>query len=707
MSIQNITFLWPQVIYASLLIFVFIILFIRLFTYRNDIFASYTSSAMEDQLKVPRNAFIYWIKLTCLCVAWVLATLALMQPMSYGEYPQEIKEKEYKRSSSGYKRSANAVLFVIDTSASMSVNGRSGDLLSNAKEMTDLVISQMEGQQISLISFTSEPTMLSPLTFDYLFVRLMLQQLQINEGGEAGTDLLKLFDFIAKETFPNIPLSIVLFSDGGDTGLEFTSEENQRKRESAILEAVQNIKRADRRIYTIGLGSKQGIPVPGVSYEGKLVISKLNESLLKKIAETGNGRYFHSEEFTSVNLADQLAHILNESGEKIDVSHMPESPLFHYYFFQIPLAGAILLLLCLLFLPDSIRKAQAILAFSVLFFGDLAADLHHEMLEAKSYADIKNYKKAVDLYNQILNQNLKPWQAAIVLYNMGTVHLEENQYDDAINVLTTVPVKDYPSSLLQYTVSYNLTLAYLGKAQALQKRPSLAVDVLKKAKDQVHETHKAFCSLQLQKGAKECKNQTELAILEDFISEKLSVLLEQEKIDSLLHSTFNQGIKELINLIDESTKDLVFLENANFEEGQREKYQTLFLSEIQSWIPIWIYLKKQLNSKDPNKIKLFNFAASHFLQALSHMEQRNYIKSKEQFALSKKNLEELLKGSPKEEKKTEQKTPETRPSNDINEEADKEKGDIGEVTQLLIEMNQLDTMQKKTSGKRKGDPKSW
>lgn len=713
MNIQNITFQSPQFIYAVFFIFLFIVLFYRLFSYRKEIFVKYASPSCRNLLLIPRNELIYWIKLIGLCVAWGLTIFALMQPISYGEYPQEVREKGYEKGTSGYQRPAHAVILLIDNSASMSVNSKSGDLLATAKEIADLTISQLEGQQLSLISFASEPTILSPLTFDYLFVRLMLQQLQINEEGDAGTNLLNLFNFLGKEVVSNIPTSILLFTDGGDTGLEFTTEETRKKQEEAILNSLKNVKNEHLRVYSIGLGSRAGVPIPEVVYNGKPVVSKVNESLLKKIAEIGNGKYFYSEEFTSIDLADQLAHILNTSEKKTDITKMQEAPLFHFYYFQVPLAGAILLLLCVVFLPNSHKKILTILAFSSIFSGDLQADIHHEMLEAKSYADVKSYQQSLELYNGILDQHLMPWQRAIVLYNIGTVHLFNKQFDEAIDILQNVPIKDHPLPLLKSYVSTNLILAYFGKAESLKKRPSLAIKSLKNAMKQIPEARRAQCSLQIAEGYNECQDPKELLFLEDFITEKTAVLLEQEKIDILLHSSFEEGIKELIKLIDESERDLLFLENKNLSESQREKYQNLFLSEIQSWIPIWISLKRKIRVEDPNsnkKMKLFNASASHFLQALSQMEQRNDVKSKNQFEKSKKYLEELLKLPPMGRESTEETTPEKSqksPKEEAKEERAEDKADIEDVTHLLIEMNQLDTMKKKESHKRKGDSKPW
>ena len=85
---------------------------------------------------------------------------------------------------------------------------------------------------------------------------------------------------------------IIILSDGEDF-------------EGSVDQAIKTAKEANARIYTIGLGSKEGEPIPLKDTYGKIsgykkdkhgqvVITKLNETLLKQIAEETGGIYFEA-----------------------------------------------------------------------------------------------------------------------------------------------------------------------------------------------------------------------------------------------------------------------------------------------------------------------------------------------------------------------------------------------------------------------------
>jgi len=83
----------------------------------------------------------------------------------------------------------------------------------------------------------------------------------------------------------------------------------------AVDKAVSN----GIKIYTIGLGSTAGVPIPVYNRrgdmvgfkkdnEGNTVLTKLDEESLKQIASAGNGEYFRGN-----NYEDYLDKIYNES----------------------------------------------------------------------------------------------------------------------------------------------------------------------------------------------------------------------------------------------------------------------------------------------------------------------------------------------------------------------------------------------------------
>jgi Ca-activated chloride channel family protein len=181
--------LWPSVIYLTPLALIFIFFFWKLYLHRIQKLEN-TQFARIDK----RSPWIFWTKAIFFSIAWIAATIALMQPVGNGHYP----EQALPQANIGkmnipleVKRKAHDVIFLIDASASMEVKDtREGkSRLDSAKEISDEIIRLLDGDNIALYAFTSKTTEVSPLTLDALYVRFMLSELGVNEGGFAGTDL--------------------------------------------------------------------------------------------------------------------------------------------------------------------------------------------------------------------------------------------------------------------------------------------------------------------------------------------------------------------------------------------------------------------------------------------------------------------------------------------------------------------------------------
>jgi Ca-activated chloride channel family protein len=130
---------------------------------------------------------------------------------------------------------------------------------------------------------------------------------------------------------------IVVISDGEDHS-------------EGAVDVAENIAKQDIKIFTIGVGSLKGETIPlskgnhGQSVQrdrdGHVVISKLNEQMLKQIAKAGKGEYFHAND-ASVGF-DMLATEL----DKIEKSNIDDVLSYHYQSkYYIPLWIAFVLLL--------------------------------------------------------------------------------------------------------------------------------------------------------------------------------------------------------------------------------------------------------------------------------------------------------------------------------------------------------------------------
>jgi Ca-activated chloride channel family protein len=319
-------------------------------------------------LLIPRSHWNYWLQVTALCLTWFFASVALMQPKGHGRYLDEANlafSKEIpQKTSILVRKKMHEVIFLLDVSSSMSVKDtRTGkSRLDDAKEIVDAVISQLKGESASLFAFTSTATPLVPATMDYIYLRMILRQVQINEGGIAGTDFLKSLSLMHNDVFvknPKTPKTLIILSDGDDTLLEDLQASQRKNLISSIVDTVKN---PNLQVLSIGLGSKEGENIPDLLFEGREVHSFLNDELLEALS-ANQGRYYEANVYTPLLLSNDLIYQIQKNkfgSEEVDLQKQSirpsQEPMIYDEYFQIPLGIAILALWTGLSLPEVRKK---------------------------------------------------------------------------------------------------------------------------------------------------------------------------------------------------------------------------------------------------------------------------------------------------------------------------------------------------------------
>ena len=182
------------------------------------------------------------------------------------------------------------LMVVLDVSPSMSARDV-GTItrFDAAREVVRDFISGRENDAIGLVIFGAEAALRVPPTFDYSFLGQALDSVQVMALGD-GTAIgmgIAVAAVHLKDSGSGERV-IILVTDGDNNAGDIEPDQ------AAEVAAASRI-----RIYTIGIGSEgettiqfidpeSGKEVRGV-YEGKL-----NEDLLKRIANVTGGRYFHS-----------------------------------------------------------------------------------------------------------------------------------------------------------------------------------------------------------------------------------------------------------------------------------------------------------------------------------------------------------------------------------------------------------------------------
>src|SRR5262245_48111833 len=182
------------------------------------------------------------------------------------------------------------LLFAVDTSKSMLAQDVKPDRLTRAKlAVTDLV-TKLNGDGVGLIAFAGSSFLQCPITLDYDAFRESLDALDVNVIPRGGTDIASAIHE-AEAVFKTRTAAdkiLILITDGEDLGGE-------------AITAAQSAGKNGVKIFTVGVGSTTGelVPVPsengGTDFakdeNGRPVKSHLDETTLKKIAETTGGIY--------------------------------------------------------------------------------------------------------------------------------------------------------------------------------------------------------------------------------------------------------------------------------------------------------------------------------------------------------------------------------------------------------------------------------
>ncbi len=562
---QDLHYAFPEASYALFVVLFLAFLFWIYFLYRKNTLHLFSSKENLPKLLIKRPKSLYFFKALCFCLAWILAVFALMQPKVNGHYPEIIAKT--KNDPLMPKLKAHDIIFLIDASLSMNVQESSSGKtrLDLAKEIADEILSQLNGEAAALYAFTSVPTKMSPATLDLFFVRMMLRDISINEGGVAGTDFLKALQVINQNHFKEQKdklTTLIILSDGGDTSLHILRGDDLKIRINAIAGEIKDPKALNLRVFTIGLGSNEEELIPEVSYLQKPVYTKLESGLLKLLSENGRGAYYEANAITPLQIAKSLIKAMQEDDPylKNDDSQDPKELLVYELAFQIPLGIAILLLAFYLFFPNiSIFSTTLSLLLCLQTPGFCA--LKDEMQLAKNYYEAGNLKKADELYEKMLNEKLDPFEKAVILYNQGTLFLNDDNLKSAIDTYESINLKGNPPLFLIYRIKKNLSISKYRQALKILSSEDIDENLIEKAiylleasQKQLEIAEKAECDLQMKMGRSSCETLSDLSKLKSSIQHKLTDAMKRLNRPLLKETTDEQFMKKIALIDDKAMK---------------------------------------------------------------------------------------------------------------------------------------------------------
>jgi Ca-activated chloride channel family protein len=189
------------------------------------------------------------------------------------------------------KREGQDIFVALDVSFSMLAEDIRPSRLEKARREISQLIERLQGDRIGLIAFAGEAFVQCPLTLDYgaarLFLSAMDPELIPVPGTAIGEAIRKATEAFSVEDQKSKILLII--TDG---------EDHLGGVEKVLAEAVQ----AGVIIYTIGIGTLEGVPIPDSESErrgsfkkdrqGQVILTRLNESGLRKIAKSTGGDHY-------------------------------------------------------------------------------------------------------------------------------------------------------------------------------------------------------------------------------------------------------------------------------------------------------------------------------------------------------------------------------------------------------------------------------
>lgn len=189
------------------------------------------------------------------------------------------------------KREGIDLFLCVDISNSMHAEDIAPNRLERSKQAISKLISKLGGDRIGLIVFAGNAYVQLPITTDYAAAKMFLSSVDTDLIPTQGTEVGRAIE-LAIKSFGDTQHSkaIIIISDGED-------HEN-----GDAVKAAQEAAKRGIKIYTIGMGLEEGAPIPLYNKNGKktgykkdkegnIIITKLDDNMLRQIAEIGNGIY--------------------------------------------------------------------------------------------------------------------------------------------------------------------------------------------------------------------------------------------------------------------------------------------------------------------------------------------------------------------------------------------------------------------------------
>jgi len=281
----------PIYFYLFAIIPVIIVIFLLVSLWKKRTQNKFASSGLLSKLAPNISVFKSILKLSFFLIGISFLILALVNP----KIGTKLKT---------VKREGVDVVFALDVSKSMLAEDIAPNRLEKSKQIISKIIDKLGSDRIGIIIYAGNAYPLLPITTDHGAAKMFLQSANPDLVSSQGTAINDALD-LAKTYYNNDDQTnrfLIIISDGED-------------HQEETKQIAQNISNDGIKVYTIGVGTEKGAPIPMKingsligykKYKGETVLTKRNPLLLKGVADAANGVYIDG------NLTDKPVKAIEE-----------------------------------------------------------------------------------------------------------------------------------------------------------------------------------------------------------------------------------------------------------------------------------------------------------------------------------------------------------------------------------------------------------
>jgi len=479
------SFARPEILFLIWVVPLMFLIYLLGMKRRQRILDMFATESAQKKITPDSSSKRRWIKAFFLPLVIFFIILSISGPR-YGYQWIEIERKGID------------IIIALDCSKSMLANDVKPSRLERAKyEIIDL-LNMLKGDRVGLVAFSGTSFLQCPLTHDYETFYLFLDSLSPDFMPVGGTNLFEALSTSISAFNPESysEKAVILITDGestvGDT-----------------VKAAQKAKDSDIKIFSIGIGAKDGAPVVkkdgsfSKDHAGDIILSKLDDKTLKNIARITGGIYVKSvagdmdlEKIYSKEIRNKMDAATVSSGRKKIWQDR----------FQWFLGIGLLILMIEMLLP-SIKRSHAIkiIILSTLIFNLSASNnafaegVSHLIDKGVTAYDKEEYNTALKTF---IDAQLKSPDDPFIDFNIGTAYYKSGDYQSALNHFDKA--KEAEDEILKHKSYYNK-----GNSEFRMQQYKKAVESYTKAIELNPDDQKAIANLNLAKKLiEEQKNQS-------------------------------------------------------------------------------------------------------------------------------------------------------------------------------------------------------